>query len=115
MALCVNIFALTKSMTRVEKYRRYREEISNMKFENFTQKKEASGQVEKIRNTDFESKLNYDEVMEIHEVYEENDEKVKKTKFMPLTKYEIVYSLIAILLFVIILLALIFTGRKIWG
>lgn len=102
-------------MTRVEKYRRYREEISNMKFESFTQKKEASEQVEKKHKSDFGSKLNYEEVMEIHEVYEENEEKSKKIKLIPFTKYEIIYSVIAILLFVIILLALIFTGKKIWG
>lgn len=115
MALCVNIFTLTNSMTRVEKYRRYREEISNMKFETFTQKKEAYEEVEKMHNFENGNKLNLDEILEVHEVFDGAEKKHKKTKLIPITKFEIIYSSVAILIIAIILIALILTGKKIWG
>ena len=115
MSLCDNIFSLINSMTRVEKYRRYREEISNMKFETFTLKKEACEQVERIQKTQSGNRLNFEDVMEIHQVFEENPTKHKKNRLIPITKFELFYSLIAISLFTLTLLALIFTGMKIWG
>ncbi len=101
-------------MTRVEKYRRYRDEISNMKFETFSQKKEAAKQINLLREKDSGDKLNYEDVMEVHEVFV-SEKKIKHFKLFPLTKYEIIYTLIAIFIILIILLALIFTGKKIWG
>ena len=51
MTLCDNISPLRFSMTRVEKYRRYRQEISNMKFETFSEKREVAKQVDKVHNS----------------------------------------------------------------
>lgn len=102
-------------MTRVEKYRRYREEISNMKFETFSTKKEAANQIEKLHSSSSGNKLAYEDVMEVHAVYEKNKSKIKRFRLVPLTKFEIIYSLIAIFIILIILVALIYTGNKIWG
>ena len=102
-------------MTRVDKYRRYRKEISNMKFEKFSQKKEAAMTVEKLHNMDSGNQLTYDDLMVVHEVFDEEKPKVRKIRLIPLTKYEIIYSLIAIFIILIILVALILTGKKIWG
>ena len=75
MGLCVNILPLRFSMTRVEKYRSYREEISNMKFENFNKKHEAAKQVDT-----FHGNINYDKVMVVHEMFDESDEKSTKKR-----------------------------------
>lgn len=115
MRLCDNIFSLSTSMTRVEKYRRYREEISNMKFETFSQKKEAAEQIQKLHNANSGNKLTLDNVLEVHDVFDGNKKKIKRIQLFPLTKFEILYSLIAIISIAIILVALILTGNKIWG
>ena len=86
-----------------------------MKFESSSLKKEACVYIEKKKNSSIDSKLNYDDVMEAHEVYEKSNNKFRRIKFIPITKFEILYSLIAILLITIILIALIKTGNKIWG
>lgn len=112
MLLCDNIFSLSDSMTRVEKYRTYRKEISNMKFETFSQKKLAAEQLEELHNENLGSKLNYEQVMVVHDVFNDGEEKHKKRRLINLTKYEILYYLIAFCIFVIILVALILTGIK---
>ena len=103
MQLCDNIFSLSSSMTRVEKYRKYREEISNMKFEDFSKKREASKQVEKIYASRVESKLNYEDVMVVHEVFDKTELKSNNKRLINLTKYEIFYFLIAIIFVVVII------------
>ena len=45
-------------MTRTEKYRRYRNEILNMKFETFTVKREASETLDKLHDNRLGNKLN---------------------------------------------------------
>ena len=100
-------------MTRVEKYRRYREEISNMKIESFSSKKEAADQVEKFQYDSTTKKLNLEQVMEVHEVYDNNEQVSKKTNHYQISSFEKKVYLIAFLLIAIILIALIFTGINI--
>jgi len=101
-------------MTRVEKYRRYRQEISNMKFETFSQKREVANQIDKLHGDRLENKLNYDEVMSVHESFDEGDIKFKKRRLINLTKYEIFYLLIAIGIIAILTIGLVISGIKLW-
>ena len=101
-------------MTRTEKYRQYREEISNMKFETFTKKSEASNTVEKLHSSKLGNKLNYEQVMEANEVFNEGDVKFKKRRLINLTKYEIFYYLIAFIIIAILVTGLIISGIKLW-
>ena len=101
-------------MTRVEKYRRYRQEISNMKFETFTQKREASETIDKLHDKILGNKLNYEQVMSVNEVFDEGEIKFKKRRLINLTKYEIFYFLIAFGIITILVAGLIITGTKLW-
>ena len=107
MQLCDNIFSLSSSMTRVEKYRQYREEISNMKFEDFSQKREASKQVEELYGNRVDEKLNFEDIMVVHEVFDKTELKTKNKRLINLTKYEIFYYLIAIIFVVVIIAAMV--------
>ena len=102
-------------MTRTEKYRQYREEISNMKFESFTQKREASETIEKLHDTKASNRLNLEQVMIANEVFDEGEIKFKKRRLINLTKYEIFYFLIATLVIVALVIGLIVTGINLWG
>ena len=102
-------------MTRTEKYRQYREEISNMKFESFTQKREASETIEKLHDNRLGNRLNLEQVMIANEVFDEGEVKFKKRRLINLTKYEIFYFLIASIIFVILVVGLVVSGIKLWG
>ena len=102
-------------MTRTEKYRQYREEISNMKFENFTQKREASDTIDKLHDKRLGTRLNLEQVMIANEVFDEGEVKFKKRRIINLTKYEIFYFLIATLVIVGLVIGLIVTGINLWG
>ena len=102
-------------MTRLEKYRQYREDISNMKFETYTQKREASEAIDKLRDNKSGNKLNYEEVMMANDVFDSGEIKFKKRKLINLTKYEIFYCLIAIIIISLIVVGLIVSGIKLWG
>ena len=102
-------------MTRTEKYRQYREEISNMKFESFTQKREASETIEKLHDTKASNRLNLEQVLIANEVFDEGEIKFKKRRLINLTKYEIFYFLIAALVIVVLVIGLIISGLKLWG
>lgn len=102
-------------MTRVEKYRQYREEISNMKFETFTQKGEVAKQIGKMHSNKDSNKLNYDQVMIIQDELDSGDVDFKRKRFIGLTKYEIFYYSIALLFIVAIIVSLILVGIKLWG
>ena len=114
MTLCDNISPLRFAMTRVEKYRRYRQEISNMKFETFSEKKEVAKQVEKIHSNNLGSKMNYEDVMAVNESFDKGEIKFKKRRLINLTKYEIFYYLIAFGIIAILAVALILTGVFTW-
>ena len=104
-------------MTRVEKYRRYRNEISNMKFEKFSTTKEAAKEIEKIQGYRSSNKLNYEQVMIIHELFENEEKEVnfKRKKYFGLTKYEIFYYSLGLALALIFIVSLILVGIKMWG
>ena len=101
-------------MTRVEKYRRYRQEISNMKFETFSQKHEVAKEIDKLNGNRQSNRLNYDEVMTVNESFDEGEIKFKKRRLINLTKYEIFYFLIAFGIIAILVIGLIITGIKLW-
>ena len=115
MTLCVNISPLRFNMTRTEKYRQYREEISNMKFESFTQKREASDTIDKLHNKHLGNKMNFNDVMTANEVLDTREVKIKKRRLINLTKYEIFYFLIALGIITILVLGLIISGLNLWG
>ena len=115
MTLCDNISALRFNMTRTEKNRQYREEISNMKFESFTQKREASDTIDKLHNKHLGNKMNFNDVMTANEVLDTSEVKFKKRRLINLTKYEIFYYSIALLFIVAIIVSLILVGIKLWG
>ena len=114
MTLCDNISPLRFSMTRVEKYRRYRQEISNMKFETFSEKREVAEQVDKVHDTSLGNKLNYEQVMAVNESLSQGETKFKKIRLINLTKYEIFYYLIAFGIIAILVAGLIVTGILTW-
>ena len=101
-------------MTRTEKYRQYREEISNMKFESFTQKREASDTIDKLHNKHLGNKMNFNDVMTANEVLDTSEVKFKKRRLINLTKYEIFYYLIAFGIIAILVAGLIVTGILTW-
>ena len=101
-------------MTRVEKYRRYRQEISNMKFETFSEKREVAKQVDKVHNSRVGNKLNYEEVMAVSDTFDTGDIKFKKRRLINLTKYEIFYYLIAFGIIAILVIGLVITGILTW-
>ena len=101
-------------MTRVEKYRRYRQEISNMKFETFSEKKEVAEQVDKVHNSKVGNKMNYEDVMTINESFDNGEVKFKKRRLINLTKYEIFYYLIAFGIIAILVVGLVISGTLTW-
>lgn len=77
-------------MTRVEKFHRYREEIANMKVENFTEKKITSDQVEMMIDSKGSKNLDCDEIYTAYNL------DGKKTKFsLNLRISQLIYFVIA--------------------
>ena len=114
MTLCDNISPLRFSMTRVEKYRRYRQEISNMKFETFSEKREIAEQVEKVSDTSVGNKMNYEQVIAVNDTFDKGEVKFKKRRLINLTKYEIFYYLIAFGIIAILVIGLVISGTILW-
>ena len=101
-------------MTRIEKYREYRKEISNMNFESLTEKNKTAKQVENIHSGNLSNKLSYEKLMIVHESLDEGEVSFKRKKYFHLTKYEIFYFLIAFIVIIIFTILLIFVGIKTW-
>ena len=101
-------------MTRTEKYRQYREEIKNMKFETITQKGEVAKQIGQIARTHDSSKLNYEQIMIIQDEFNEDKVNFKRKKLIGLTKYEIFYYSIACTIILALVVSIIFVGLKMW-
>ena len=101
-------------MTRVEKYRRYRQEISNMKFETFSEKREIAEQVEKVSDTSVGNKMNYEQVIAVNDTFDKGEVKFKKRRLINLTKYEIFYYLIAFGIIAILVIGLVISGTILW-
>ena len=101
-------------MTRTEKYRAYRNEISNMKFDTHSSKDEVSKEVDKVHSGFYGSKLNYDEVMLIQETMNGEEVNFRRKKYLGLTKFEIFYLSTFLLLVIILTVSLILVGVKLW-
>jgi len=101
-------------MTRTEKYRQYRNEIANMKFDTFSPKKEVSKEVDKVHSDAYGSKLNYEQVMLVQETINGEEVNFKRKKLIGLTKYEIFYFLIFIFFVILLTVLLIISGTKLW-
>ena len=86
-----------------------------MKFECFTQKREASDTIEKLHDKRLGTRLNLEQVLIANEVFDEGEVKFKKRRLINLTKYEIFYFLIAALVIVALVIGLIVTGINLWG
>ena len=102
-------------MTRTEKFRAYRNEIKNMKFDTPTSKIEVSKEVDKVHSSFHGSKLNYDDVMLIQEEVNGEEVNFKRKKYIGLTKYEILYFLVLLFVVIILSVLLVLTGIKLWG
>ena len=94
-------------MTRVEKYRRYREEIANMKFETSSSKKTMSQEIGRMVGTNDSSKLNYDQVLDIFGSYDPDAKDTKKRHRIKLRKSQIVYWSIASVVILSLLIGII--------
>ena len=101
-------------MTRTEKYRQYRNEIANMKFDSFSEKEQTAKEIEKVQYSGSGRKLNYEQVMVVHELMDDGEVNFKRKKYIGLTKYEIFYFLIATLFVIILVVSLILVGTKLW-
>ena len=101
-------------MTRVEKYRQYRAEIANMKFDSFSEKNETAKKVENIHGVANGNKLNYEQVMLVQESIGDKSVNFKRKKIFNLTKYGIFYFLVALIVVIILGVFLVITGIKLW-
>ena len=101
-------------MTRTEKYRAYRNEISNMKFDTFSPKKEVAKKVTNVHSESYGSKIKYEDVMLVQESLGHEEVNFKRKKLIGLTKYEIFYFLIFIVFVIILTTLVILTGIKLW-
>ena len=101
-------------MTRVEKYRRYREEIANMKFESSSSRKTISEKIERIRGGNESSKLNYEQVLNVFGTYD-SDAKINKTRHFRLKKSQVIYWSIASVVILGLLIAIIVVACNMWG
>ena len=82
-------------MTRVEKFRRYREEIANMKFESSSNKKTLSERIERMCEDNDSQKLDYEQVLDVFDTYDPDAKNVKKRIHIKLRKSQIIYWSIA--------------------
>lgn len=82
-------------MTRVEKYRRYREEIANMKFENSSTRKTLSETIERMCVDNDSQKLKYEQVLDVFDSYDPDAKSTKRKHHFTLRKSQITYYSIA--------------------
>ena len=102
-------------MTRIEKYRQYREEIANMKFDPLSEKDVTAKKVEDVHGKASNNTLNYEQVMSVQDSIIGKEVTFKRKKYFRLTKYEIFYFLIAFIVVIILSVLLVLTGIKLWG
>lgn len=82
-------------MTRVEKFRRYREEIANMKFESSSSKKTLSQTIERMCEDNDSPKLKYEQVLNVFDTYDPDAKDTKKRFHIKLRKSQVIYWSIA--------------------
>lgn len=102
-------------MTRVEKYRRYRQEIANMKFEDSSSKQKLVN--DEIRKDSlYDNKLvGYESVMNVYDSYDTNGKNQKHKHSFRIRKDQVRYCLIAASVLTVLLVGIILVGIKIWG
>lgn len=89
-------------MTRVEKFRRYREEIANMKVEDFSEKKLTAKKVSKIRES---KSLTYHDIADVYQL----DESKHSSLGFRLSKDQILYLVVAFATITLLVVFLILT------
>ncbi|MBQ0009353.1 MAG: hypothetical protein KBS97_03675 [Firmicutes bacterium] len=99
-------------MTRVEKYRRYREEIANMKFETSSSKKTMSQQIGRMVGNSDSSKLNYEQVLDIFDSYDPDAKNTKKRHHIKLRKSQIIYWSVASVIIIGLLIGIIIVASR---
>lgn len=97
-------------MTRVEKYRRYREEIANMKFESASSKKTMSIKIGRMCDNNDSSKLNYEQVINLFDTYDPDAKNTAKRRNFRLRKSQIIYWSIASVVILGLLIGIIVTA-----
>lgn len=99
-------------MTRVEKFRRYREEIANMKFETSSNKKVMSEQIGRMCGDNKNSKLNYEQVLDIFDSYDPDAKNTKNRHHIRLRKSQIIYWSIASVVILSLLIGIIIVATR---
>ena len=99
-------------MTRVEKFRRYREEIANMKFESSSSKKTLSETIERMCVDNDSSKLKYEQVLDVFDTYDPDAKNTIKKHHIKLRKNQIIYWSIASVVILALLIAIIVVGSN---
>lgn len=94
-------------MTRVEKFRRYREEIANMKFENSSTKKTLSETIERMCVDNDSQKLKYEQVLDVFDTYDPDAKNTKKKHHLRLRKSQIIYYSVASVVILALVIAII--------
>ena len=89
-------------MTRVEKFRRYREEIANMKVEDFSEKKLTAKKVSEIRES---KSLTYHDIADVYQL----DESKRNSLGFRLSKDQILYLVVALATITLLVVLLILT------
>ena len=97
-------------MTRVEKYRRYREEIANMKFESSSSKKTMSIKIGRMCDNNDSSKLNYEQVLNLFDTYDPDAKNTAKRHHIKLRKSQVIYWSIASVIILGLLIGIIITA-----
>ena len=94
-------------MTRVEKFRRYREEIANMKFETSSTKKTLSEKIERMCTVNDSQKLEYEQVLTAFGTYDPDAKDTKRKHHFRLRKNQIIYYSVAGVVILALLIAII--------
>ena len=100
--------------TRVERYKKLREEIDKMQSDETSSKSKSSRVVNEIlkdKKSQDKNNLSLDNTLKPYEFYDNNEVKEKeKTKLSPLEKRRILYIVLASTLVAAILIALVIVG-----
>lgn len=97
-------------MTRVEKFRHYREEIANMKFESSSNKKSISEKIGRLCDTNESSKLDYEQVLNIFDTYDPDVKSAKRKRHFKLRKRQVIYWSFASIVILALLIGIIVTA-----
>ena len=99
-------------MTRVEKFRRYREEIANMKFESSSSKKVMSEEIGRMCDNNESSKLNFEQVLDIFDTYDPDAKNTKRRRHIKLRKSQVIYWPVAAIVILGLLIGIIIVATR---